>query len=249
MSNKKKLPSALLARECASLALDNAIKLLGWAQEMGTKKDWGIGTAHLVLSLEEGAKSVVLAIYGLECLPLMQNSLDLFISKYPLIELDSIDLKEIVRTSFSSHSTKHVIALWLLLFFWMSKQQKKKSNSENNINFLEQILIDLPKNLRKTRALGTIVNWLLKADLLKKRGLYVDYDGKKSLTPVSIPENDFVEGLNVTHALIDKLKGIRELWVESKIETDDFIKNVCSQRSNIESDISAEINLLFRKMR
>lgn len=245
MSKKNQLPSVQIAWECASLALDNAIKHLEWAKKMANRKDWGIGTAHLVLSLEEATKSAILAVYSLECLPLMQHFLELFMSKFPTFGREPLDLSEIVRYSFSRHSVKHVAAFNLLLLFWMNTKYKKKPNSEKNIAFLGRIFWDLLKSSRKPDGLFAMIEWLHKADELKKRGFYVDHAANGPLTPKSVAEKDYQQGLTVVHTLVTKLQQIKDVWNETKVTRDHFAKQLSRHCSDIKNDVSVEIENLF----
>lgn len=234
-----------VAWECASAAFDNAIKHHQWAVRMAEERDWGIATAHLVLSLEEASKSAILSLYSLEFLSLLQESIDLMASKLSAVGWEPCDLTELVNSSFSKHKAKHYIAFHLIFYFWMSTQYKQTVKRKLDFAFLGCILWDLFKNPQKYREFLMTIKWLANADELKKRGFYVDVANKAPLSPETAKEKDYRAGLTVVSSLIMKFEHIKKVWIENEMKRDALLKEIGKHRSEISVEIGRELKKIL----
>jgi AbiV family abortive infection protein len=203
--NKRPLPSDSQVSEGANLALTNARRHMRVAEVLGAERLFGPASTHVVLALEELAKSWVLTFIVI-----------------------GVDVPKSLRSDvMKKHTTRHSLAFGTLfskairslVFSAIARSHRSGDGS------LKQMKKELKKEARSSRFTATL-EWIIDANDLKNRGLYVDFDGKKWSHPGRISKKSFLFGYQIAEGLLrEQSKTLRKIH-RTGFKADDSFKKL-----------------------
>lgn len=191
----------------AMFAFENAEKHLHVAAKIADTRNFGMAISHLILSLEELSKAVVLKIKS---------------------SGDEIQIKNLDKY-FRNHNVKHeaIINIYLATLLQNDKTADKKSKSADSrwiilvILAIAFIAITLFLSDKQKKELTTNTDFL---NEMRNHGFYVDYDikNKKWRTPLmqSNP-NDYKETEEIVTLF---LKSLKQSLFEDKFNKQDILR-------------------------
>jgi len=182
------------AKHCA----DNAKRHYSSAQKIADIGNYGIAKSHLILSVEESIKCMVI------------------VAGYFNIELQ-MDIRPIFR----DHKAKHLQAFEIQSFIDFIYSIKlpikqaiktKKLNLKLSLMLATGLVLDsvLNRLFSKNKKEETKA-WWTKANQQKNDGFYVDFKNNEWIIPESISEDDFLQSLNIAEPFIECVEIVHEL--------------------------------------
>lgn len=210
--DNRPLPAKSDLAKGARLALTNARRHLRVADLLGNNRLFGPASTHVILALEELAKSLVLTFITM-----------------------GVDVpKSLLGDVMKRHSTRHDLTLGILfsqvirslVFTAIARASRSES-----VGSIEQIQKALEKEVRfagsassRTNSYNAILEWILDANDSKNLGLYVDFDGEKWTHPGSVNKKRFIFGYRIAEDLIREKGRIIEKFHRAGLQADEAFK-------------------------
>src|SRR5438105_7215441 len=224
---RRTLPTKSDAPQGALLALTSARRHLRAADTLSKTRLYGPACSHVILSLEELAKSWTLTLIGM-----------------------GIDIpKKLVGEVLRNHDARHAITFTTLYGFMIQnmvglaarrvqKRYRVKDNPrELQLEFereVQKVFRSLRYKSQSRNPLLALVRLTSGANELKNRGLYVDFDGNDWTHPGRLSKKEFATAYDIAKALIQVLgqtiRGINKTGYEADEQTKAFLRDQFPQR-------------------
>lgn len=201
----RSVPSSKGASLGAKLALQNARRHLRAADALSATRLFGSASSHVVLAFEELAKAWVLALYSMGF-------------AFPPKMLTDV---------LYQHGARHAItfgSLYVIMIQHVVVRATKRIQQRHGVKGYPLELRDewatellgeftsLASRSPKNEPFHAVLEWISNANDLKKRGLYVDFDGTNWIHPGHVSARRFVIGYGMAKGLIQRLsRDIRKL--------------------------------------
>lgn len=192
---RRALPTKPDAPRGAVLALTNARRHLRAADALAKRRLFGLASSHVVLALEELAKSWTLTLVGM--------GIDV-----PKKMLADVMYKHDVRHTIIFGSLYSFVIQGLIVLAGKRVQQRHRIKDyppELRPEFVREVKLlfkSLGSRSRKENPVYAVLQLTGGANDLKNRGLYVDFDGKKWIHPGSLSEKDFSDAYEIAKLLL-----------------------------------------------
>jgi AbiV family abortive infection protein len=232
--DKRPLPSSSDLTEGARLALINARRHLRVAELMGDERLFGPASTHVILALEELAKSLLLTFITM-----------------------GVDVpKNLLADVMNEHRARQSLTFGLLfskvirnlVFTAMARAYRSGSGG-----LLERIEKELQKEVKlaHSRRRGTnshtaILEWIADANDIKNHGLYVDFDGQTWRHPGNVSKKRFVFGYRIAEELIREKGRILRKVHKTGFQVDEQFKAL--MRDAVANTSGSEREELLKKM-
>lgn len=183
--------------EIYSKLILNSEVLCKTSQKAASSQDYGVATSLMILASEELVKGILLYFKGIG------------INYSPIKEL---------RNVFYQHKPKHEIGMLmelLRLFEIQMNIEKHNLSKRKGTKFIDKLLNGLNyvhAIIEPIATAGKNLEWWNKADTLKNRGFYVDYNDHV-LLPSEIKQETFDEALKILSDLKKRFK-IIQLFIQ-----------------------------------
>ncbi len=185
-----RLPNDGEAGAGALLALANARRHLRAAEILGANRLYGPGSSHIILAMEELAKAQVLTLI-----------------------LTGIDVpNEMRREILRNHGIRHNVTYGLLLsqvVRSVALNALTRTSRSGGQSLEKQLEKELKKAMKVQKSPSSSaglnfegLEWITKANDIKKQGFYVDFDGEKWVHPGTISKRTFVFGYKIVERLL-----------------------------------------------
>jgi len=198
----------------------------------------GAAMAHVVLSIEEMAKALILTLVAL-----------------------GVDVpKNAVREMLTHHDARHSFTMGILLIVIIraigvrasSRVQKRYGVSDYPPDLRDEYVAELAKDVDALRLkskrdeLGfAMIEWIVQANDFKNRGLYVDFDGKKWIHPGRIPHKQYAIGYRIALELLKRLgpiiTGVRKYDLNADAGLKALIASQLKKQSTSSQDPLADL--------
>ncbi len=193
--------------EGCKLCVSNAEKHYKSAIALGIIKEYGIGNSHLILACEESIKAFV--IYSKFVMDDERDISDFFSdhkekhelakSGYSIFKHEAIESKRMrdeLTEYLKEHSGEDEEKVKELAQFLLSKRKEEKIMNETN------------ETKRKEK------EWWEQQNQRKNIGFYVDFDGKRWISPNKITKQMFLESKERVNHILDVVYSCKDISME-----------------------------------
>ncbi len=205
-------------REGFNLTIENAKSLIRISNKASEMNDFGIACSLNILASEESLKALFLIIKHYHPNGIITN----FDKIFRLHTVKHAELKQVVifQDIIQEANKKILTFLEPVLIMINEMSDEYKIKNIEIINALKEDYYWYKKEGGKKLNFGEILSWLKHANNDKNKGLYVDNQNNKWVSPKEITQSKFDKEKKYTEAIIDYVLGIDELFLRvEKLKT------------------------------